>query len=229
LTEREYRQEIVDILNFQKDNYIEELREDREKYEKEFSRYILKSKMRPEQKIIDFEFDVIEKALQSHKIRKVDEELKILDELDNEIFEDLAYAFEVNTFTYEGESESCITPVTIDTHFTLPILNAILDMKKLEIRKINWKNYKRDLNNFTKQLEKGLELTENFFPLIQVRSKEDIQRIFLTRMYMIFLDIDHEGVRVLMSILFPDKGKRLPKNQKAHMKMIEQILSEKSK
>ncbi len=225
MTSKDHEEQIVKILESYKKDYLKELRSDLKKYNKEAFRYYMKKKANPVQKTIDFQFDAIAKEFENHKIRIVKEEIEILENLDTSILEELAYVLDTETFIFEDEPASYVLSWTISYLMSAPIFNMILYIKKLEQRNINWVNYRRDLRNFAKQLNKGLELTENFFPLIEVASEDEILKIFLTRMHNIFLDTTCNGVRAIISCVFPETGKRLPRGQQAFIDEISEAIN----
>lgn len=221
MTSNKHEDKIVEVLESYKQDYLDELRSDLKRYNDEALRYYMKQKANPAQKIIDFQFDAMAKGFVDHKIRMVKEEIDILENLDMTILDDLAYIFDSYSFTFSNkEGAPDFLPLWfIDQFMSAPIFDMILYLKKLEHRDINWGNFKRDLSILQSQLEEKLVLTENFFPLLPVRSEEEILRAFLTRMHLIYLDQQQEGVRAIIFCLY-GKKKNMPKEQEAHMKML---------
>ncbi len=220
MIQNEKEEEIVKVLLAYRQEYLNELRSDLQGYKEELLRYNFKKKANPPQKIIDYQFDGIGKSFEEHKIRVVNEEIDILEKMDMKVLDELAYIFDSYTFTFSNKegAPDFLSPWFIDTFLSAPIFNTILYLGKLERRDINWKNFKRDLSILTAQLEDKLILTENFFPLIPVQSEEEILRIFLTRMHLIYLD-PQDGIRDIISCLY-GKKKKMPKEQDLHMKRL---------
>jgi len=221
MTQNENEEIIVKVLLAYKDEYLDELRTDLKKYKHEAQRYYYKEKAIPPQKIIDFQFDAMAKRFEEHKIRIVEEEIDILEHLDLTILDDLAYIFDSYVFTFSNkEGAPDFLPLWFINRFmSAPIFNAILYLRKIDKRHINWKNFKRDISILQSQLEEKLILTENFFPLIPVQSEEEILRTFLTRMHLIYLTPQQDGVRAIISCLY-GKKKKIPKEQESYMQTL---------
>ncbi len=215
-----YNKQILEALESYSQKYLEMLKSDLVQYEDKAITCLLKNSSSLHRKIIDVNFDTVARSFELHKIRMVKEEIEILENLDSLIFDSLAYIFEEYTFSFFKEEPTCILPWFIDRYMLEPILNAILYLEKLERRKIDWVNYKRDLKNFQKQLKKRLELTESFFHLIPVQSEDDILRILLTHLHQIHLDIESEGIKGIVFSLFPDGRMNLPKNLETGIKGV---------
>ncbi len=221
MTQNMNEEKIVKVLLAYKDEYLDELKTDLKKYEHEAQHYYRKEEANPPQKIIDFQFDAMAKGFEKHKIRMVEEEIDILENLDMTVLDDLAYIFDSYSFTFSNkEGAPDFLPLWFINQFmSAPIFNVILYLGKLERRDINWGNFKRDMLILQSQLEEKLILTENFFPLIPVQSEEEILRAFLTRMHLIYLDQQQDGVRAIISCLY-DKKKKMPKEQESYMKIL---------
>lgn len=222
MTIDEHEEKIVEVLESYREDYLDELHSDLKRYEEEALRYYMKQKINPAQKIIDFQFDAMAKGFVDHKIRMVKEEIDVLENLDITILDDLAYIFDSYSFTFSNkeEKEPDVLPLWfIDNFISAPIFNAILYLEKYKRRNIKWKNFSRDLGIFKTQLDGKLNLTENFFSLIPVASEDEILRTFLTRMHVIYIEPQQEGIKEIISILF-EKKKKLPKEQEAYMKTL---------
>lgn len=217
----EHEEKIVEVLESYKEDYLDELQSDLKRYKKEALRYYIKEKANPVQKIIDFQFDAIAKRFEEHKIRMAEEEIDILENLDKSILDDLAYIFDSYTFTFSNKegAPDFLSLSFLDNFMSAPIFNAILYLEKHKQRDINWKNFNRDLEILEAQLQDKLKLTENFFPLLPVQSEEEILRTFLTRMHLIYLDQQQEGVRAIIFCLY-GKKKKIPKEQESYMKTL---------
>lgn len=204
--------EIIELFESYRQQYLKVLKSDLEQYEDKLESILIKNSFNSHQKMIDVNFDMMERSFERHKIRIVKEEIEIVENLDSSIFDKLAYIFDINTFSIFKEEENYLPPLFINEHMTEPIFNAILYLKKIERLKIDWVNYTRNLKSFKAQLKKRLKLTENFFHLIPVQSEDDILRIFLTRMHQIHLNIESEAIKKIVISLFSDNRERLPKN-----------------
>lgn len=215
-----HEREIIELFESYREEYIDELRSDLTQYEDKFESSLLKKPFNSHRKMIDVNFDEWERSFEIHKIRIVKEEIGILENLDSSIFDNLAYIFDTNTFSISKEEEDDLPLLFIDEHMTEPIFNAILYLKKIERREIDWGNYTRVLKSFKAQLKKRLKLTENFYYLIPVQSEDDILRIFLTRMHQIHLNIESEAIKAVVFSLFPDNRRRLPKNLEVGIKGV---------
>ena len=222
MTSEEREEQIVKVMESYLQNYLDELKSDLKKYNEEYLRCSIKHKLNPPQKITEFRFEEIAKNFEVYKIRIVEEEIDVWENLDMTILDDLAYIFDSYTFTFsnrEDEKPDKLPLSFIDDYMLEPIFNTILYLENLKRKNIEWGNYDRDLENFLKLLKNKLELTEIFFHLIPVQSEEAILRDFLTHMHLRYLEPQQEGIRAIISKLYAKK-KNIPKEQEAYMKAL---------
>lgn len=207
----EHQKQITEALKSYRQNYLNLLKSDLKKYIHNLQGYAYVDSHLREKKRIDSEFNTIALSFEEHKIRTVREEIEILENLDNIMFDNLAYLFDRYSFSFKKEEPTYMLPWFIHQYMSEPIFDAILYNTKLDRRNINWSNYKRDLNNFHTQLKKGLKLTYSFFPEVTVHSENELLHAFLISMQRRYLDSEQDGILALIPCLFPNDRKRLPK------------------
>ncbi len=219
-----HEQEIIELFESRRKEYLDGLRSDLKQYREKIAYYMVKDAYNFPRKPIDFRFDEIASYFEEYKVEKVNEEIEILENIDTSLFENLAHIFDDDGFTFMGEKKTLIALWAVNSLMLTPIFNAILSIRKLEQREIDWKNYRRDLTNLQKQLDKGHKLTETFFAFIPMESEEEILRIFFGQMHNIYLDIKCDGIEQIISFIFPQPRERLPKEQKKYMEdLIEDL------